>query len=111
MAVTLNAVFEVRMRIYAYLRASTEDQDAMRAKSVLDTFASELGHSVSAWFVENMSGTKLDRPELFRLIEVAQDGDVLLVEHVDRISRLRQKDWETLKSTISKKGENISSRI
>lgn len=95
------------MRIYAYLRASTEDQDAMRAKSTLDAFASELGHSVSAWFVENVSGTKLDRPELLRLIGVAQDGDVLLVEHVDRISRLKQTDWETLKTTISKKGIRV----
>ncbi len=80
----------------------------MRAKGVLDVFASELGHSVSAWFVENVSGAKLDRPELLRLIEVAQNGDVLLVENVDRISRLsRQKDWETLKSTISKKGIRV----
>ena len=95
------------MRIYAYLRASTEDQDALRARTTLDSFASELGHSVSAWFVENASGAKLDRPELLRLIDVAQNNDVLLVEHVDRISRLKQNDWETLKTTISKKGIRV----
>ena len=95
------------MRIYGYLRASTEDQNAQRAKNKLDQFASGLGYSVNAWFVENESGTKLNRPELMRLIDIAESGDVLLIEHVDRISRLRKDDWETLKSTISSKGIRV----
>lgn len=103
----LNAVFEVKMRIYAYLRASTEDQDANRAKNELESFATELGKPVSAWFIENESGTKLNRPELMKLIDIAQSGDVLLVEHVDRISRLKIKDWELLKSTITSKGIRV----
>ena len=92
------------MRIYGYLRASTEEQDANRAKNQLEKFAQELGHNVSAWFIENESGAKLDRPELFRLLEIAEEGDVLLVEQVDRISRLNQDDWNKLRALISKKG-------
>lgn len=95
------------MRIYAYLRASTRDQDANRAKNELGSFAHELGKPVSAWFIEHESGTKLNRPELMKLIEIAQSGDVLLVEHVDRISRLKIKDWELLKSTITSKGIRV----
>ena len=95
------------MRIYAYLRASTKDQDANRAKNELEGFANELGKPVSAWFIENESGTKLHRPELMKLIDIAQSGDVLLVEHVDRISRLKIKDWEYLKSTITRKGIRV----
>lgn len=98
------------MRVYGYLRASTEDQNASRAKSSLASFAVELGHSVSAWFIENESGAKLDRPELLRLIEIAQSGDVLLIENVDRISRLRTDDWETLKTTITGKGLKVVSQ-
>lgn len=97
------------MRIYGYLRASTEDQDARRAQGKLEEFALSLGHSVSAWFIENESGTKLNRPELIKLIDVAESGDVLLVEHIDRISRLRKDDWEKLKSTISQKGLRVVS--
>ena len=39
-------------------------------------------------YVENESGAKLARPELFRLLADSQPGDVLLVEQVDRLSRL-----------------------
>ena len=41
-----------------------------------------------AWYVENESGAKLSRPELFRLLTDAQAGGILLVELVDRLSRL-----------------------
>ncbi|MDP3936184.1 MAG: recombinase family protein [Alphaproteobacteria bacterium] len=91
-------------RIYGYLRASTKDQDAHRAKRSLEAFVSDIGQTVSAWFVEHESGATLKRPELFRLLDIAQRGDVLLVEQVDRISRLNSEDWKLLKSQITSKG-------
>jgi len=97
------------MRIYGYLRASTEEQDANRAKSELSDFAKEKDLTIAAWFIENESGAILNRPELFRLLEIAQSGDVLLVEQIDRISRLRHDDWEELKSIITNKGIRIVS--
>lgn len=97
------------MRVYGYLRASTKDQDANRAKSELTEFAKKQGVKISCWFIENETGTTLKRPELFRLLEVAQSGDILLVEHVDRISRLNSNDWEALKIIISGKGLKIVS--
>ena len=84
-------------RLYAYLRASTKEQDADRAKQSLKAFAAEVDRDISAWFVENESGSTLKRPELFRLLDIAQKGDVLLVEQVDRISRLNSENWEILK--------------
>jgi DNA invertase Pin-like site-specific DNA recombinase len=86
-----------------YLRASTKDQDAERCLSGLIDFASQnsLEHKI---FKENISGTKLNRPELDRLLTVANDGDVLLVESVDRLSRLQAKDFEKLKAKINLKG-------
>lgn len=95
------------MRIYAYLRASTDEQDAKRAKLAVTKFANDAGQKVSSWFIENESGAKLKRPELFRLLEVAQRDDILLVEQVDRISRLNAEDWETLKGLIVRKGIRI----
>lgn len=88
------------MRIYGYLRASTIDQDANRAKSTLLEFAEKQQLKVSAWFTENESGAKLERPELFRLLETAEPGDGILIEQIDRITRLSEKDWEKLKSII-----------
>jgi DNA invertase Pin-like site-specific DNA recombinase len=56
---------------------------------------------VAAWYVENESGTKLARPELFRLLADSQPGDILLVEQVDRLSRLTAADWERLKADLT----------
>lgn len=60
------------MFVRGYLRASTSEQDASRAKDQLKAFAAERGLKVAAWYVENESGTKLARPELFRLLADSQ---------------------------------------
>jgi len=91
-------------RIYTYLRASTKEQDVNRGRKSLEGFAQNASRSISSWFVENESGATLKRPELFRLLDIAQQGDILLVEQVDRISRLNTQDWELLKSIITTKG-------
>ena len=92
------------MNAHLYLRASTKDQDANRAKVSLELFAAEKGLSIVGVYAENISGTKLNRPELLALLNTAESGDVLLVESVDRLSRLSQADWDTLKATIKAKG-------
>ena len=68
------------MFVRAYLRASTSDQDANRARDQLRSFAAERKLTIAAWYVENESGAKLARPELFRLLADTHPGDVLLVE-------------------------------
>ena len=92
------------MNAHLYLRASTKDQDANRAKVALELFAVEKGLSIVGVYAENISGTKLNRPQLLALLDTAKNGDVLLVESVDRLSRLSQADWDTLKATIKAKG-------
>ena len=87
--------------VRAYLRASTDEQDAARAKDQLRAFAAERGLKVAAWYIENESGAKLARPELFRLLNDSQPGDILLVEQVDRLSRLTDADWEKLKAELT----------
>ena len=41
---------------------------------------------------------------MLALLDTAKNGDVLLVESVDRLSRLSQADWDTLKASIKAKG-------
>lgn len=89
------------MHVRAYMRASTEDQDAERARAALTAFARERDLTIAAWYVETASGSKLVRPELFRLLRDAHPGDVLLIEQVDRLSRLITEDWERLKAEIA----------
>lgn len=83
-----------------YLRASTDQQDATRARSALEAFAVERGLAIAATFIENESGAKLARPELFRLLADSRPGDVLLTEQVVRLSRLTEADWRRLRAEI-----------
>jgi DNA invertase Pin-like site-specific DNA recombinase len=88
------------MFVRAYLRASTDQQDAQRARHQLESFAAERGMHVASWYIENESGATLKRPELFRMLSDSHPGDVLLVEQVDRLSRLNAGDWASLRGEI-----------
>ena len=86
-----------------YVRASTKDQNAERALADLIKFSKSYSKKNIA-YIENYSGTKLDRPQLSKLLDDANQGDILLVESVDRLSRLSQDDFAILKQRIKDKG-------
>ena len=91
----------------AYLRASTTEQDATRAREQVAAFATEHNLDIVGWFIENESGATLKRPELFRLLSDSKPHDVILVEQVDRLSRLTEIDWRKLRSIIGDKQVRI----
>lgn len=95
------------MLIRAYLRASTAEQDARRPLESLRRFSDDHGHPIAATYAENVSGATAERPELLRLLRDALPGDVLLVESIDRLSRLPAADWSRLKTAIADKGLRI----
>ena len=86
-----------------YVRASTKDQDAERALQDLQDFAIQYSTD-TAVYIENYTGTKLERPILNKLLTESEQGDILLVESVDRLSRLTQADFKKLKDRIQAKG-------
>lgn len=91
------------MTIRIYVRASTKDQDAERALEDLKQFSGNFSAQYIE-YVENESGTKLERPILNKLLDDSENGDTLLVESVDRLSRLSQSDFDVLKGRIKDKG-------
>lgn len=95
------------MIIRAYLRASTKEQDANRAREQLKAFALSHDAKITTFYVENESGTTVGRPELQRLISEAQGGEVLLCEAVDRLSRHEHDDWKRLRAQIDSAGLRI----
>jgi DNA invertase Pin-like site-specific DNA recombinase len=95
------------MFIRAYLRASTDEQDAGRARDSLERFVQDQNKAIACEYIENASGAASDRPELLRLLKDARKGDILLVESVDRLSRLPVDDWNKLKAAIDAKGLRI----
>jgi DNA invertase Pin-like site-specific DNA recombinase len=95
------------MFIRCYLRASTEQQDSLRAKSEIEKFIHSYNKEIANFYSENISGTTLARPEFERLLQDAKNGDIILIEKMDRLTRLPYDQWLTLKSKIMDKGLSI----
>ena len=85
-----------------YLRASTQEQNPERMLNELKLFADKFT-SKHVIYSENISGTKINRPELNRLLDESEPEDLLIVESVDRLSRLATSDFEILKDRIKNK--------
>nr|WP_312524060.1 recombinase family protein [Moraxella sp. CTOTU47724] len=100
------------MTIRAYLRASTNKQDANRAEESLKDFVKQFGQKIDVFYRENESGTKLNRPQLNQLLadcdtDSQGNGDILLVEDIDRLTRLKPSEWEILDGRIKSKGVKL----
>lgn len=91
------------MNCVIYMRASTKEQDAERAEAELKEFATANNLTICGWYKENVSGTQLERPQLNKLLNDVGPGFVLLVEKLDRLSRLTRTEWEQLKERIRAK--------
>ena len=83
-------------RIPANLKPGHSKLATCHRLASLALFAAERGLVVAGVYVENASGASLSRPELFRLIRGSKPADVLLLEQVDRLTRLTEGDWQRL---------------
>jgi len=71
--------------VYGYCRCSTNEtkQDINRQKREL----AELGATADTIYFEYESGTKINRPELNKLMNVVQEGDTIVTTEISRITR------------------------
>lgn len=92
------------MNVRICYRVSTEGQHADRALDSLHKFAVEKNWPIAGEYIEIASGATLERVELMRLLNDAQSGDLLLINAIDRLSRLQHAEWTELKATLNKKG-------
>lgn len=90
-----------------YMRVSTEAQDLKRQESIVFT-AKSAGYYIAGIYREKASGARADRPELLRMIDDLQPGEVVIAEKIDRISRLPLVDAEKLVASIRAKGAKLS---
>lgn len=90
-----------------YMRVSTDEQDLQRQDNVIEE-AKGNGYYIGGIYREKCSGARIDRPELQRMINDLQIGDVVIAEKIDRISRLPLSDAEMLVASIREKGAKIS---
>ena len=90
-----------------YLRVSTEEQDLARQEAIV-AGARAAGYHVAAVYREKTSGARPDRPELLRMVEDLQPGEVVVAEKIDRISRLPLPEAELLFAPIRAKGARLA---
>lgn len=90
-----------------YQRVSTEGQELTRQQS-LRAEAEAKGYQVVATYSEKESGTKEDRPELQRMLADLNEGDTIIAEHMDRLTRLPLPEAEALMEKIKAKGAKVS---
>ena len=84
-----------------YLRASTDAQDASRARGQVEAFAVEHGLTIVGTYLEHELGAKLQRPELFRLL-----ADSKAIRAATNIGR----EMPTRTSPAASSGEGIRNR-
>lgn len=87
---------------YAYWRVSTNEQNEARQ---LKTFK-QSEEKIDRIFGDKQSGKSLDRPQFEEMMGLLQEGDVVFVASLDRLSR-KYADVATAWSEITKKGADI----
>ena len=90
-----------------YQRVSTDSQDLTRQES-LRADAEAKGYLVVGTYSEKASGTSEDRPELQRMLADLIEGETIIAEHLDRITRLPMDKAEALMAKIKAKGAKVS---
>lgn len=92
------------MSMIGYARVSTLEQNLDRQMDGLIKY----GIDKRLIYSEKMNGTKRDRPELNKMIDSLETGDVVIIADLTRISR-STKDLLEIVDKIKEKGASIKS--
>lgn len=87
--------------IYGYARVSTKGQ-AKDGNSLESQEQQLKEYGAVEIYSDSFTGTKLDRPQLDKLLDKLQDGDTLIVTKLDRIARSMTHGSELVTDLINK---------
>ncbi|MGF9740071.1 recombinase family protein [Priestia megaterium] len=90
------------MRKIAYIRVSSEGQNTARQREALKQAGSE------TFYEEKISGKNTDRPQLKAMLEELQEGDIVIVHEISRLSR-SVKDLIEIVDRIKGRGASLKS--
>lgn len=86
----------------AYVRVSTVEQNEERQIEGLSK------HEIDKWYTEKVSGKNTDRPELQRMLNELEPGDVLYVHDFSRLAR-STKDLLEIVENLNKRNIHVVS--
>ncbi len=76
------------MKVYAYIRVSTEMQNCASQKFEIEKYCERHGLSINKWVTESISGTvSTEKRKLGRMLNRMEKGDVLLCTELSRLGR------------------------
>ena len=87
--------------IYGYARVSTKGQ-ARDGNSLEVQEAALRAEGATEIYVDSFTGTKVERPELDKLLSKLQSGDTLMVTKLDRFARTAAAGSQLIEGLISK---------
>ena len=89
------------MTIYGYARVSTKGQakDGNSLESQIETLKENGAIEI---YADSFTGTKTDRPEFNKLLEVLKAGDTLMVTKLDRFARSMTQGSELVNELIKR---------
>jgi len=112
------------MKIFAYIRISTKQQDSENQRFEIMKYVDKLGVVVNLWVNETVSGKKSYKErELGNLIKGFQKGDMLIVTELSRLGRSLLEVMEILNQLLEREvkihivksnmelGKNIQSKV
>lgn len=88
-------------KIYGYCRVSTRCQ-ARDGNSIESQEQQLKDNGATEIYSDSFTGTKIDRPELDKLLSILQDGDTLIVTKLDRIARSLSQGSDLVNELINK---------
>ena len=89
--------------LIGYKRVSTQNQKLDRQTDLLNEYG------VDRIFEEKITGTKRERQELNKMLDMLREGDIVIVADLTRLSR-STKDLFEIVETIHSKGAEIKRR-
>lgn len=87
--------------IYGYARVSTKKQDS-KGNSLEDQQRLLTEAGCMQIYHDSFTGTKMDRPEFMKLMDVLRPGDRLVVTKLDRFARTTAGGIETIKKLLDR---------
>jgi putative DNA-invertase from lambdoid prophage Rac len=87
----------------AYVRVSTDKQDAANQEFEVRRFATQRGYEIDSFISEVVSGTTDTKYRKFgEVVDRLEAGDTLIVSEISRISRNLYQVFETLQACLSR---------
>ena len=84
------------MKVYSYIRVSTERQEFSRQEEAIKKYCQENNITLDREFSDKISGKTFDRKEYQEMRELVQKDDVIIIKELDRLGRdmdLIKDEW------------------